>query len=99
MVATRLIAGRVAAAALRARVAAAATALTSRQRVVPGLAAVLLGADPASDVYIRSKAKATREVGLDSVEHRLPAATAEAELLDLIAGLNADPAIDGILVQ
>jgi methylenetetrahydrofolate dehydrogenase (NADP+)/methenyltetrahydrofolate cyclohydrolase len=99
MVATRLIDGRVAAAALRARVAAAATALTSRQRVVPGLAAVLLGADPASDVYIRSKAKATREVGLDSVEHRLPAATAEAELLDLIAGLNADPAIDGILVQ
>ena len=96
---TRLIDGRVAAAALRARVAAAATALTSRQRVVPGLAAVLLGADPASDVYIRSKAKATREVGLDSVEHRLPAATAEAELLDLIAGLNADPAIDGILVQ
>jgi methylenetetrahydrofolate dehydrogenase (NADP+)/methenyltetrahydrofolate cyclohydrolase len=99
MVATRLIDGRVAAAALRARVAAAATALTSRQRMVPGLAAVLLGADPASDVYVRSKAKATREVGLDSVEHRLPAATAEAELLDLIAGLNADPAIDGILVQ
>jgi methylenetetrahydrofolate dehydrogenase (NADP+)/methenyltetrahydrofolate cyclohydrolase len=99
MVETRLIDGKAAAAALRARVAAAAAELAARQRVVPGLAAVLVGADPASDVYVRSKAKATREAGLGGVEHRLPAATTEAELLALIAGLNADPVIDGILVQ
>jgi len=99
MVATRLIDGKAAAAGLRARVAAAAAALLSRHRIVPGLAAVLVGADPASDIYVRSKAKATREAGLAGVEHRLPAATTEAELLALIAGLNADPAIDGILVQ
>jgi methylenetetrahydrofolate dehydrogenase (NADP+)/methenyltetrahydrofolate cyclohydrolase len=99
MVETRLIDGKAAAAALRARVAAAAADLAARQRVVPGLAAVLVGADPASDVYVRSKAKATREAGLGGVEHRLPAATTEAELLALIAGLNADPVIDGILVQ
>jgi methylenetetrahydrofolate dehydrogenase (NADP+) / methenyltetrahydrofolate cyclohydrolase len=99
MVETRLIDGKAAAAALRARVAAAAMDLAARQRVVPGLAAALVGADPASDVYVRSKAKATREAGLTGVEHRLPAATTEAALLALIAGLNADPAIDGILVQ
>jgi methylenetetrahydrofolate dehydrogenase (NADP+)/methenyltetrahydrofolate cyclohydrolase len=99
MVETRLIDGKAAAAALRARVAAAAADLAARQRVVPGLAAVLVGADPASDVYVRSKAKATREAGLGGVEHRLPAATTEAELLALIAGLNADSVIDGILVQ
>jgi methylenetetrahydrofolate dehydrogenase (NADP+)/methenyltetrahydrofolate cyclohydrolase len=99
MVETRLIDGKAAAAALRARVAAAAAELAARQRVVPGLAAVLVGADPASDVYVRSKAKATREAGLGGVEHRLPAATTEAELLALIAGLNADSVIDGILVQ
>jgi methylenetetrahydrofolate dehydrogenase (NADP+)/methenyltetrahydrofolate cyclohydrolase len=99
MVETRVIDGKAAAAALRARVAAATMDLAARQRVVPGLAAVLVGADPASDVYVRSKAKATREAGLTGVEHRLPAAITEAALLALIAGLNADPAIDGILVQ
>jgi methylenetetrahydrofolate dehydrogenase (NADP+)/methenyltetrahydrofolate cyclohydrolase len=99
VVETRVIDGKAAAAALRARVAAAAAALAARHGVVPGLAAVLLGDDPASDVYVRSKAKATREAGLTGIEHRLPAATAESQLLALIAGLNADPAIDGILVQ
>jgi methylenetetrahydrofolate dehydrogenase (NADP+) / methenyltetrahydrofolate cyclohydrolase len=99
MVETRLIDGKAAAAALRARVAAAAAELKARHGVVPGLAAVLVGEDPASQVYVRSKAKATREAGLAGVEHRLPAATEAAELLRLVAALNADPAVDGILVQ
>jgi methylenetetrahydrofolate dehydrogenase (NADP+)/methenyltetrahydrofolate cyclohydrolase len=99
MVETRLIDGKAAAAALRARIAAAAAELKARHAVVPGLAAVLVGDDPASEVYVRSKGKATREAGLTSVEHRLPAGAGEAELLRLVAAINADPAIDGILVQ
>jgi methylenetetrahydrofolate dehydrogenase (NADP+) / methenyltetrahydrofolate cyclohydrolase len=99
VVETRLIDGKAAAAALRRRVAAAAADLAARYATVPGLAAVLVGENPASDIYVRSKAKATREVGLASVEHRLPATTSEAELLRLVDALNADPAIDGILVQ
>ena len=96
---TRLIDGKAAAAALRQRVAAAAADLAARYATIPGHAAVLVGENPASDIYVRSKAKATREVGLASVEHRLPATTSEAELLRLVDALNADPAIDGILVQ
>src|SRR5687767_6192137 len=65
----------------------------------PGLAAVLVGEDPASAVYVRSKGKATVEAGMHSVEHRLPDTTGEAELLALVDDLNRDPAIDGILVQ
>ena len=99
MVETRLIDGKAAAAALRRRVAAAATDLAARYGIIPGLAAVLVGENPASEIYVRSKAKATREVGLASIEHRLPATTSEAELLRLVDTLNADPAIDGILVQ
>jgi methylenetetrahydrofolate dehydrogenase (NADP+)/methenyltetrahydrofolate cyclohydrolase len=64
-----------------------------------GLATVLVGDDPASDVYIRSKHKATVEVGMEARDLRLPAETTEAELLELVGGLNADDAIDGILVQ
>ena len=67
--------------------------------VTPGLAVVLVGDDPASQVYVRSKAKQTVEAGMRSFEHRLPAETSEAELLALIAQLNADDAVDGILVQ
>jgi methylenetetrahydrofolate dehydrogenase (NADP+) / methenyltetrahydrofolate cyclohydrolase len=99
VVETRLIDGKAAAAALRQRVAAAAADLAARYATVPSLAAVLVGEDPASEIYVRSKAKATREAGLAGIEHRLPAATSEAELLRLIDTLNADPAIDGILVQ
>ena len=99
MVETRLIDGKAAAAALRQRVAAAAADLAARYGIIPGLAAVLVGENPASEIYVRSKAKATREVGLASIEHRLPATTSEAELLRLVDTLNADPAIDGILVQ
>ncbi|MCJ8138664.1 bifunctional methylenetetrahydrofolate dehydrogenase/methenyltetrahydrofolate cyclohydrolase FolD [Falsirhodobacter halotolerans] len=67
--------------------------------ITPGLAVVLVGEDPASNVYVTSKGKMTREVGMASFEHRLDAATPEADLLALIAKLNADPAVHGILVQ
>jgi methylenetetrahydrofolate dehydrogenase (NADP+)/methenyltetrahydrofolate cyclohydrolase len=66
---------------------------------VPGLAVVLVGENPASAVYVRSKGKATREAGMASFEHKLPADTSEADLLALVERLNADPAVDGILVQ
>lgn len=66
---------------------------------VPGLAVVLVGEDAASQVYVRNKARTTIEIGLNSIEHRLPAETAELDLLALVAELNADPAIHGILVQ
>jgi methylenetetrahydrofolate dehydrogenase (NADP+) / methenyltetrahydrofolate cyclohydrolase len=66
---------------------------------VPGLAVVLVGENPASQVYVRNKGRQTREAGMESIEHRLPAETTEADLLGLIARLNADPAVHGILVQ
>src|SRR5690242_12777748 len=96
---SRLIDGKAEAAKLRARVAAAAAELKTRHGVTPGLAAVLVGDDPASQVYIRSKAKASREAGLASFEHRLPASAGEQELLALVHRLNGDAAVDGILVQ
>jgi len=95
----RLIDGKEHAAAVRATVATAAADLKARHGVVPGLAAVLVGEDPASQVYVRSKGKASEEAGLASFQHRLPASTSEAELLALVAQLNADEAVDGILVQ
>ncbi len=94
MTATR-IDGKAQAAALRATVAAGVAVLTR----APGLAVVLVGDDPASAVYVRSKGRACREAGMVSVEHRLSADTKQATLLALVATLNADPAIDGILVQ
>ncbi len=99
MVDTRLIDGKARAAGLRAAVAAAAAALKAQHGIVPGLCAVLVGEDPASQVYVRSKGKATIEAGLASFEHKLPASASEAELLALIARLNADDTVDGILVQ
>ncbi|HYL48836.1 MAG TPA: bifunctional methylenetetrahydrofolate dehydrogenase/methenyltetrahydrofolate cyclohydrolase FolD [Stellaceae bacterium] len=95
----RLIDGKAVAARLRATVAAAAATLKSAHGVVPGLAAVLVGDDPASQVYVKSKTKATDDAGLKGITHRLPASTSEAELLRLVAQLNADEAVDGILVQ
>ena len=95
---TNLIDGKVFAAVLRGRVAAGVSGLLARG-IVPGLAVVLVGEDPASQVYVRNKAKQTVEVGMTSFEHRLDAATPEAELLALIDRLNADPAVNGILVQ
>ena len=79
--------------------AKAAAEIKTRHGFQPGLAAVLVGENPASEVYVRSKGKASTEAGLKSFEHRLPAAAGEAELLKLVARLNADPAVDGILVQ
>ncbi len=91
----RVIDGKAIAAALRARIGAAVRGLPAP----PGLAVVLVGEDPASGVYVRNKGAATREAGMRSIEHRLPASTGQAELLALVARLNADPEIDGILVQ
>jgi methylenetetrahydrofolate dehydrogenase (NADP+)/methenyltetrahydrofolate cyclohydrolase len=91
----RILDGKSIAATLRARLAEDVARLPEQ----PGLAVVLVGEDPASAVYVRNKGIATREAGMRSVEHRLPAETGAADLLDLIARLNADPGIDGILVQ
>ncbi|MCW2282905.1 methylenetetrahydrofolate dehydrogenase (NADP+)/methenyltetrahydrofolate cyclohydrolase [Rhodoblastus acidophilus] len=90
-----LIDGKAASAAVLARVAAEAASLTQK----PGLAVVLVGEDPASQVYVKSKGKAAKECGFHSVQHDLPATTSEAELIALVKALNADPAIHGILVQ
>ena len=94
-----IIDGKAIAAALRARVAAEVEALKRERGVTPGLAAVLVGDDPASQVYVRTKAKATREAGMLSVEHRLPADASAAALLGLIVKLNAQGDVHGILVQ
>jgi len=98
-VTARLIDGKASAARLRARTAEAAAVLASAHGRAPGLAVVLVGEDPASRVYVAGKVKATREAGMISVEHRLPAEAAEADVVALVQALNADPAIDGILVQ
>ncbi|MBC7156344.1 MAG: bifunctional methylenetetrahydrofolate dehydrogenase/methenyltetrahydrofolate cyclohydrolase FolD [Rhodobacteraceae bacterium] len=97
--AAEIIDGKAFAAGLRARVAGEVAALKAAHGFAPGLAVVLVGADPASEVYVRNKGRATHEAGMASFEHRLPADTPEAELLALIARLNADAAVDGILVQ
>ena len=94
-----IIDGKARALALRQSVAAGVAAFKAAQGRAPGLTVVLVGDDPASAVYVRSKGLATVEAGMISGEHRLPATTSEAELLALVAQLNADPAVDGILVQ
>lgn len=94
-----LIDGKARAAALRAEVADGVALFTAKHGRAPGLTVVLIGDDAASAVYVGSKGKATREVGMISGEHRLPSSTSEVDLLALIATLNADPAVDGILVQ
>jgi methylenetetrahydrofolate dehydrogenase (NADP+)/methenyltetrahydrofolate cyclohydrolase len=91
--------GKLAAAALRDRVAREVARLKAESGVTPGLAVVLVGGDPASAIYVRNKGKATVEAGMQGFEHRLPAETTEAELLAVVRSLNADPAIQGILVQ
>ena len=95
----RRIDGRAAAQALRSRIASEVTRFRAAAGRAPGLATVLVGEDPASGVYVRSKGKATREAGMESVSHQLPADIGEAELLALVERLNADPGTDGILVQ
>ena len=94
-----MIDGKAFAAGLRARVGEAAREFEREAGRKAGLAVLLVGEDPASQVYVRSKGKATVEAGMTSFEHRLPAETPQTDLLALVARLNADPAIDGILVQ
>jgi methylenetetrahydrofolate dehydrogenase (NADP+) / methenyltetrahydrofolate cyclohydrolase len=94
-----IIDGKAFAAKVRGQVAAHVARLAKDHGIKPGLAVVLVGSDPASEVYVKSKGKMTVEVGMTSIEHKLPADTAEADLLALIAKLNADPQINGILVQ
>ena len=95
----KVIDGKAAAAALRVRIANEVAAFRETVGRAPGLAVVLVGADPASSVYVRSKGKATLEAGMESFSHALPAETSEAELLGLVDWLNRDPTVDGILVQ
>ena len=95
----RIIDGRAAAADLRRRVADVAAAFRERTGRAPGLAVVLDGEHPPSAAYVRSKVKATVEAGLESFEHRIPADTSQEELLALVDRLNANPTVDGILVQ
>lgn len=95
----QIIDGFAIAAKLRQDIAVRAAEMAAKHGVVPGLAVVLVGDDPASAVYVRNKLKATAECGLKSIEHILPADTAEADVLALVAELNADPAVHGILVQ
>jgi methylenetetrahydrofolate dehydrogenase (NADP+) / methenyltetrahydrofolate cyclohydrolase len=94
-----MIDGKAHAARLRARIAEGVAAYSLAAGRVPGLAVVLVGEDPASAVYVRNKARQTLEVGMASFEHKLPAETAQADLIALVETLNADPRVDGILVQ
>ena len=94
-----IIDGKAIAAALRARVAEAALMLRATHRVTAGLAAILVGDDPASQIYVRNKARACAEVGIASFEYRLPADTGIAAILELVTRLNGDDRVDGILVQ
>jgi methylenetetrahydrofolate dehydrogenase (NADP+)/methenyltetrahydrofolate cyclohydrolase len=94
----RIIDGKAIAAELRAKVAAEVRTLAARG-VVPGLAVVLVGDNPASEVYVRNKSKAVQEAGMRSFDERLPAGASEAELLSLVRRLNADAQVHGILVQ
>ena len=94
-----IIDGKAFAGALRARIAEMVAAFRQASGRAPGLAVVLVGEDPASQVYVRSKHKATVEAGMESIEHRLPASATQEELLALVRRLNADDGVDGILVQ
>ena len=95
----KILDGKAFAATIRARVATHVARLSEEQGITPGLAVVLVGEDPASQVYVRSKGRQTLEAGMKSFEHRLPADTPEAELLALVERLNGDPEVHGILVQ
>lgn len=94
-----IIDGKAFAATVREKVAVHCAALKAEHSITPGLAVILVGEDPASEVYVRSKGKQTVEVGMNSYEHRLAADTSEVDLLALIAALNADPSVHGILCQ
>ena len=95
----KIISGQQLSEVMREEIAADAALFRSETGVIPGLAVVLVGADPASEVYVRMKGKAADKAGFYSRQFSLPENTPEAELLGVVAGLNADPAIHGILVQ
>jgi len=95
----KIIDGKAFAATLRGRVAETVAALKATHGVTPGLAVVLVGEDPASQIYVRSKGKQTEETGMRSVQHTLAADTSQDDLLSLVAALNDDPQVNGILVQ
>jgi methylenetetrahydrofolate dehydrogenase (NADP+) / methenyltetrahydrofolate cyclohydrolase len=95
----KLIDGKAYAEALRGRIAIAVASLKAEHNLIPGLAVVLVGEDPASKVYVANKAKQTVEVGMNSWEHKMPADTSEADLLAMVQKLNNDPSVHGILVQ
>ena len=95
----RIIDGKTIAADLRGKVTDAVRRLRRDRGLVPGLAVVLAGKNPASEIYVRNKSKAVTESGMQSFDRNLPASVSEAELLDLIAQLNADTRVNGILVQ
>jgi methylenetetrahydrofolate dehydrogenase (NADP+)/methenyltetrahydrofolate cyclohydrolase len=95
----RIIDGKVIASELRARVADEVARVKREHGLIPGLAVVLVGSDPASQVYVRSKHKQTQAAGMASFEYVLPAEIAQSELLALIEKLNCDPAVHGVLVQ
>jgi methylenetetrahydrofolate dehydrogenase (NADP+)/methenyltetrahydrofolate cyclohydrolase len=95
---TRIIDGKKLAADIRKEIGVAVAAL-EKKKVVPGLAVVLVGDDPASHVYVRNKHKSCQELGINSYVHRLPANASERRVLNLVKKLNDDPSVDGILVQ
>src|SRR5689334_369142 len=97
--AAHIIDGKAIGAALRGKIAAEVGRLKQAHGVTPGIAVVLVGANPASEVYVRTKSKAVAEAGMRAIDRKLPEATSEADLLAEVARLNADPAVHGILVQ
>ena len=99
MATATIIDGKQFAARLRASIAAQVARIKSDYGLIPGLAVVLVGEDPASQIYVRNKGLQAREASMNSFEHRLPATATQAELLARIAELNRDPAVNGILVQ
>ena len=99
MTAANIIDGKAFAEGLRNRIATVAADFEAKAGRKAGLAVVLVGEDPASQVYVRNKGKQTVAAGMESFEHKLPADTSEADLLAVVERLNGDPAVDGILVQ
>ncbi|MEO9460144.1 MAG: bifunctional methylenetetrahydrofolate dehydrogenase/methenyltetrahydrofolate cyclohydrolase FolD [Lentilitoribacter sp.] len=99
MMSATIIDGKAFAAKVRAQVADEVTKLKSEHNITPGLAVILVGEDPASEVYVRNKGKQTLEVGMNSYEYKLDADTSEADLLALVDQLNNDPKVHGILCQ
>ena len=97
--AAKVIDGKIIAADLRARVAVEAVRIKREHGITPGLAAVLVGSDPASQVYVRNKVRQTEAAGMASFEHLLPATASQADLLAVVEKLNRDPLVHGILVQ